>query len=263
MKFKKFLSALVLAAVLATGAAFAAYDHGIMNPEVTPATAVTSLPAACRILADDLTNLRPIFIDCGSFMGLNAGTTANGGTVNTIDINGGTIDGTVIGGSATAAGHFTSLGASGVTTATGGLVSTTTNDLSPVYSTGITANPVAMITKGSCTVAAVNAGTCKPLVGVAARTITVTHFDIVATGSAATCTGVFLEDDNGSPVVIATLAAATLTSGSHNVPLAATLGAGFGAGAGLTAAKGVQLIKNGSDCATTTSFGYTITYTLQ
>lgn len=41
-----------------------------------------------------------------------SGTTANGGTVTTIDINGGTIDGTVIGGSSAAAGSFTTLSAS-------------------------------------------------------------------------------------------------------------------------------------------------------
>lgn len=42
-----------------------------------------------------------------------SGATANGGTVTTIDINGGTIDGTVIGGSSAAAGSFTTLSASG------------------------------------------------------------------------------------------------------------------------------------------------------
>lgn len=46
-----------------------------------------------------------------------SGTTANGGTVTTIDINGGTIDGAVIGGTTPAAGSFTSL--SGGTGGTG------------------------------------------------------------------------------------------------------------------------------------------------
>ena len=40
-----------------------------------------------------------------------SGTTSNGGTVTTIDINGGTIDGAVIGGSSAAAGSFTTLSA--------------------------------------------------------------------------------------------------------------------------------------------------------
>lgn len=155
------------------------------------------------------------------------------------------------------------INASGLTTTTGGLVSIVTNDFHTPYSTGLTANPVSMTTYGTCLVAAVNGGTCIPLAGVTSRTITVTHFDIVAAGSAATCTGVLLEDTNNTPVVIATLAAATLTSAAHNVPLAATLGVGFGAGSGLTVAKGVQLIKNGSDCSTTTAFNYAITYTVQ
>lgn len=40
-----------------------------------------------------------------------SGTTSNGGTVTTIDINGGTIDGTVIGGTTPAAGSFTTVSA--------------------------------------------------------------------------------------------------------------------------------------------------------
>jgi hypothetical protein len=43
-------------------------------------------------------------------------TVADGGTITTTDINGGTIDGTVIGGSSAAAGTFTTLTASGLTT---------------------------------------------------------------------------------------------------------------------------------------------------
>jgi hypothetical protein len=43
-----------------------------------------------------------------------SGATANAGSITTIDINGGTIDGTVIGGASAAAGSFTTLSASGV-----------------------------------------------------------------------------------------------------------------------------------------------------
>ena len=42
-----------------------------------------------------------------------SGTTSDGGTVTTIDINGGTIDGTVIGGTTPAAGRFTTVSATG------------------------------------------------------------------------------------------------------------------------------------------------------
>jgi hypothetical protein len=46
-----------------------------------------------------------------------SGATANGGTVTTIDINGGTVDGTAIGGATPAAGAFTTLRATGVVAA--------------------------------------------------------------------------------------------------------------------------------------------------
>ena len=152
----------------------------------------------------------------------------------------------------------------GLTTDTGGLVSIVTNDFHTPYSTGLTANPVSMTTYGNCTVAAVNGGTCTPLALSTGRTIAVTFFDIVALGgNTATCTGVLLEDTNGTPVVVATLAAATLTANAHNIPLTATLGVGFGAGTGLTASQGLQIKVNGSNCATVTSFQYAITYTVQ
>lgn len=180
---------------------------------------------------------------------------ASAGIVKKVDATaypspGGAFNGTV-GATTPAAGTFTALKA------------TTSLDLAPAYSTSIIANPVSMTAYGTCTVAAVNGGTCIPLAAVTGRTITVTFFDIVAAGSAATCTGVKLEDTNGTPVVVATLAAATLTSGSHNIPLTATLGVGFGAGTGLTASKGVQILVNGSACTTTTAFTYAITYSIQ
>lgn len=185
----------------------------------------------------------------GSFNGTVGATTPSTGVFTTVE---------GILGSVTPAAATVTTGT--VNTA---LVSKVSNDFGTPFSTGLLANPVAYVAKGSCTVAAVNGGTCIPLVGVASRTVTVTNFDIIATGSAATCTGVLLEDTNGSPVVIATLAAATLTSGSHNLPLTATLGVGYGAGSGLTVAKGVQIIVNGSGCTTTTVFSYEIVYTLQ
>lgn len=180
----------------------------------------------------------------------------------------GSFNGTV-GGTTPAAGAFTTLTTTstlvtnGVETNAAGQVSKVFNDFGVPFSTGITANPVTYTAYGTCTVAAVNGGTCIPLAATTGRNITVTFFDIVATGSAATCTGVKLEDTNGTPVVIATLAAATLTSGAHNIPLTGTLGVGFGAGSGLTAAAGVQILVNGSACTTTTAFTYMINYTIQ
>jgi hypothetical protein len=61
-----------------------------------------------------------------------SGTIANLGTVTTVDINGGTVDGAVIGGASAAAGTFTTLAATGVFTASAGAVGapaiTTTGD---------------------------------------------------------------------------------------------------------------------------------------
>jgi hypothetical protein len=249
----------------------------MLNPNFTAATAVGSLPATCRLPAFDVTDQIPILIDCNSVNGLSANPIA--GSFTTLAATGAATLSSTLGvtGTSTLAGInatgtlaltgaetvSSTLGVTGVTTATGGLVSIVTNDFHTPYSTAITANPVSYTTVGSCSVASVNAGTCIPLAATTGRKISVTNFDIVATGSAATCTGVLLEDTNGSPVVIATLAAATLTNGAHNAPLTATLGTGFGAGAGLTSAKGVQIIVNGSNCTTTTAFGYAITYNLQ
>lgn len=245
----------------------AGYYHEIMNPQSTAAVAANALPATCRLLADDVTNGNAIFIDCNSVQGLNTSPIA--GTFTTLSATGtSTLAGINATGTLALTGAETvssTLGVTGVTTATGGLVSKATNDLSPTFSTGITANPVSLVAKGTCTVAAVNGGTCIPLAATTGRTLTVTSYDIIATGSAATCTGVLLEDTNGTPVVASTIAAAGLTSGTHNFAGASSnvLGVGYGAGSGLTAAKGLQILVNGSACTTTTAFNYEITYTIQ
>src|ERR1035437_2586200 len=271
-KLHNLLAVAILAGCIASNPAQAMYAHEMLNPETVAAVAAGSLPATCRLLADDLVSLKPIYIDCNSVNGLSASPIA--GSFTTV-----LASGTITGGAASniaintnkftvaASSGNTAIGGTlvntGLTTTTGGLLSIVTNDFHTPYSAGETANPVAMVTYGTCTVASVNADICVILTGVASRTITVTHFDIKAVGSAATCTGVLLEDNNGSPVVVATLAAAQLTNLAHNVPLAATLGVGFGAGSGLTVAKGLQLDVNGSGCTTTTSFLYAVTYTVQ
>lgn len=67
------------------------------------------------------------------------GTWSNLGTVTTVDINGGTVDGAVIGGSSAAAGSFTTLAASstlgvtGVSTLTGGVLSGRGSSGAPGY----------------------------------------------------------------------------------------------------------------------------------
>lgn len=300
---KKFFAVLAtLAALIAfSPAANAGYYHEMLNPhESTALTLRTDTDALeCKVLVDDVTNNRARFVNCSDFAALSAAAFTGAATFgSTVGITGAlTLSSTLTGGSssniAINTNKFTvaassgntiiagTLGVTGALTATGGVdgilggvtpaaatvtaltASTSVDTHGVVFSTGITANPVLQVTYGTCTVAAVNGGTCIPLAATTSRKITVTNFDIVAAGSAATCTGIFLEDTNGTPVVIATLAAAQLGSGAHNAPLTATLGVGFGAGTGLTSAKGVQIIKNGSDCTTTTAFTYAITYTVQ
>lgn len=119
---KSYLNKASLAALLLLIAvpAFAGYDHDIMNPEYTAATAPSSLPATCRLLAADVTNQKPIYINCDEVAGLNGSVAVtNGGTITTIDINGGTIDGAVIGGASAAAGTFTTLDATDLEILTG------------------------------------------------------------------------------------------------------------------------------------------------
>ena len=245
------------AALSAVSTAQAGYYHEMQNPENTTALVLHTDTDAitCRVLADDITHGRPAYIDCANFSGGVPATVTGATTFTAAGTALAVTNNQTIGGT---------LAITGATTATGGIVSNVSNDFHTAFSAGIKANPVSMTTKGTCTVASVNADTCVILTGVASRTITVTHFDIVANGgNAGTCTGVLLEDNNGSPVVAATLARATLTSAAHNIPLTATLGVGFGAGTGLTVAKGLQLDVNGSACDTATGFTYTVTYVIQ
>lgn len=120
-------------------------------------------------------------------------------------------------------------------------------------------NPPAQVVVGSSTTAAINAGGNTILTGIAGHTIYVVGFDLVASGTPATCTGVYLEDSAGSPVVAATVLVAALGSGVHALPLAANTGAGFGSG-GLTAGDNLQLNVDGSACITMTKMTYAISY---
>jgi hypothetical protein len=115
---------------------------------------------------------------------------------------------------------------------------------------------------GTTTVAAINAAGNTILTGVTGKKIYVLSFDLVATGTPATCTGVFLQDSNGTPVNAATVLVAALTSGTHALPLAANVNAGF-ASTGLTAGANLQLNVDGSACTTMTSMAYAVTYILQ
>jgi hypothetical protein len=104
-------------------------------------TDTANVTAAGALMDSELTSIAAIkalnqgvaTTDSPTFVGLTAtgggsltGTWTSLGTVTTMDLNGGTIDGTVIGGAVAAAGSFTTLNASGALTA----------DLSTISSTG-------------------------------------------------------------------------------------------------------------------------------
>ena len=83
-----------------------------------------------------------------------SGTIANLGTVTTVDINGGSIDGTVIGGSSAAAGSFTTLNATG-----GGALTGTWSDLGTVTTVDINGGSIDGTVIGANTAAAVSVTT--------------------------------------------------------------------------------------------------------
>lgn len=150
----------------------------------------------------------------------------------------------------------------GTLTVTGKVVASTgTFDVAPGFSTTLLANNGDKQTVGSLTLAQVNTGTTI-LTGVTGRQIYVVGFDLVATGTPITCTGVYLEDTNGTPVVAATALIAALTSGTHVFPTTSNAGAGFGSG-GLTSGAGLQIKVDGSNCATMTALAYQIEYVVK
>jgi hypothetical protein len=148
----------------------------------------------------------------------------------------------------------------------GGYYLNGTNIYTGTYGTAILGNPVVKLAQGNATVSQINAGQTI-LTGITGRVITITGYAVEAVGgTAATCTGIYLEDTNSSPVIVTAIAAANLTTSTLNVPGAAgnTLGAGFTYGiSGLTSGKGLQIKVNGSNCTTMTSANYAITYTVQ
>lgn len=112
------------------------------------------------------------------------------------------------------------------------------------------------------TTAEVNAGH-NILPAVAGRTYRILYWGVTARGGAAgAVTAVLLQDTAGSPVNIASIPAAALTqdetcdSGKANVT-----GGLAGGGALLTADKGVDIIKSGSDMTTATSLDVVLMYT--
>lgn len=114
----------------------------------------------------------------------------------------------------------------------------------------------------SATLAEINAG--KVLIaGVAGQKITVVDYAARVTGNFAAGTAIILESNNGTPVLVTTLAEAGLTDGALLRPSSAntTLGAGYSAPLGT--GDGLQVVNSGSAQTTGTSVSFTLTYVQQ
>lgn len=111
----------------------------------------------------------------------------------------------------------------------------------------------------TATLAQINAGLVL-LPGITGKKITISNYIARVSGNFATGTAVILEDTNGTPVVVTTLAEAGLTTGAILLPSSSntTLGAGFAAA--LTAGAGLQVVNSGSAQTGGTSITFTLTY---
>lgn len=118
----------------------------------------------------------------------------------------------------------------------------------------------------NCTAAAIGTGAACTIVAAptGAKNIVVWDVKVMALGgNAATCTSIEIEDANGTPVVVASYAAAALTQdallllNSANVTLT-----GASLGAELTAATALVGTTTGSDCTTATSFDIWVLYSI-
>ena len=109
------------------------------------------------------------------------------------------------------------------------------------------------------TQAEINAG--KVLIpGVAGKTITPLDFKMVVLGNFATGTSVDLEDTNGTPVVVASVLTAGLTTGAVINEAESNTSVGAGYLAPLTSGKGLALTKTGSDFTGGTSVTVRVLY---
>jgi hypothetical protein len=139
---------------------------------------------------------------------LTGATVSNGGSVTTIDINGGTVDGVTIGGAAAGAGTFTNLTASGTVNFTGATVS----NLGSVTTADINGGTVDGVTIGG---ASAGAATFTNLT--ASNTINFTGATISNGGSVTTI------DINGGTIDGAVIGGASAAAGTFTT---ATVGAG-------------------------------------
>lgn len=111
------------------------------------------------------------------------------------------------------------------------------------------------------TLAEINAGKTI-LSGIDGKTINVVNFRILSTGTFATGTSVELEDTNGTPVVVASVATAGLSDGAVILPDESNTTVGAGFLASLTAGEGLAITKTGSDFTGGTSIAVAVEYYL-
>jgi hypothetical protein len=186
-------------------------------------------------------------IDVAGTAGIDSGGVLNvesGGTLNVV--SGGTAD-VASGGTLTVAGAQTVSGSIDLT----GTVSKDGTDLT---------SQLHFTKYDRVTIAEVNAGH-ELLPAIATRQYRITGVKIRAIGGAAgSVTSVDIQDDNGTPVVVAAFAQANLTE--NTILLENSTGATMGAGymLGTTAGKAIDIIKNGADVDTATHFDVVLEY---
>lgn len=100
------------------------------------------------------------------------------------------------------------------------------------------------------------------LAGVSGRTIRIVDFSARVSGTFTTCTTVDVQDTNGTPVVIQSIAAAAILDGSVLKDGTANVTRGVGMWGDLTANEGIEVVNTGSDCAGGTSITFDIQYTI-
>lgn len=138
-------------------------------------------------------------------------------------------------------------------------------DQSSPFAASLYGNPGPMVVSGTAAIASVNAGvTIIP--AVTGKTIYVTNLTAKAVGGTlATCTDIVFQDTAASPIGAIDFTSAGALSGTGDLSWnssTATVGAAFGS-AGLTASKGLAIVKSGSNCVTATGIRYAVTYVVQ
>jgi hypothetical protein len=131
----------------------------------------------------------------------------------------------------------------------------------PVFNSGATTKVKGIVQNftGVFTLAKIIAGINPILAGVANTTINILNFKILVNGTAGGSGNFILEDTNGTPVAIVTVAEAQLAGCISPSTASITLGAGFMAA--LTTGKGIQ-IPAAASLTTLTSVTVSIDYVL-